>query len=72
MVMTRSPQVKVGKVGISVSELGRRLERYSSSPRVGSLVIHRVRLPVGEVRVKPLSHTSDGAAETTLTVTLRS
>jgi hypothetical protein len=72
VVMTRSPQVEVGKVDRSVPESGRWLERYSSSARLGKLVIYRVRLPVGEIRAKPPSYASDRTVEMTLAMMLPS
>jgi hypothetical protein len=65
VVTTRSPRVKFGIVGKSMPELGRLSKKHSRSPRVTSLVILWVELLVREVRVKPPSHASDGAAEVT-------
>jgi hypothetical protein len=82
-VTTRSPRVKVKNVGKSVHESGRRLEWYSSSPRVRSVVNLRVggglllrelhvkpRIDVGRGVMSSLSLVDDGIAETTLTMTL--
>jgi hypothetical protein len=45
-----------------------RLEWYSLSPRAWSVVKLWVGLLVGKVRIKPLSHASDGVAESMLAV----
>jgi hypothetical protein len=65
MVMMRSGQVEVNDVGKSELKSGCRLKWYSSSPRAWSVMNLRVKLLVGEVNNKPLSHAGDGAAEAT-------
>jgi hypothetical protein len=62
------PQNEVGNVGRSVFDSGCRLVWYSLSPWAWSVLNLWVKLLVGEVRVEPPSHASDGAADSVLAV----